>query len=103
MDREYGGREPDQPRGHLAVERGKPLEAPVEAVEEGHERSRKGDRRSDGNGGNRCHSKAQYSFHCCFKIITRRRCGASTHNPATHKSHYPLSVCCRMQYTPGGE
>src|SRR3546814_8946414 len=46
MDREYDGREPDQPRGHLAVERGEPLEAPVEAVAEGHEKSRQGDGRA---------------------------------------------------------
>src|SRR3546814_4346913 len=83
IDREYGGREPDQPRGHLAVERGKPLEAPVEAVEEGHERSRQGDRRSDGNGGNRCQSQAASRFRCGSTIIQRRRCGAS---PLYHRS-----------------
>src|SRR3546814_5659695 len=77
---------------HLAVERGKPLEAPVEAVEEGHERSRQGDRRSDGNGGNRCQSQAASRFRCGSTIIQRRRCGAS---PLDHA--LPQSSCSRSE------
>src|SRR3546814_9899550 len=102
IDREYGGREPDQPRGHLAVERGKPLEAPVEAVEEGTERSRQGDRRSDGKGGNRCQSQAASRFRCGSTIIQRRRCGASPLDHALPQSSCSLCLCCRIATAAGG-
>src|SRR3546814_9173901 len=87
---------------HLAVERGKPLEAPVEAVEEGHERSRQGDRRSDGNGGNRCQSQAASRFRCGSTIIQRRRCGASPLDHALPQSSCSLCLCCRIATAAGG-
>src|SRR3546814_10268667 len=85
---------------HLAVERGKPLEAPVEAFEEGHERSRQGDRRSDGNGGNRCQSQAASRFRCGSTIIQRRRCGASPLDHALRSEEHTseLQSLMRISY-----